>query len=75
MVVAEWPLLVEHTVPLRLVDRRGRAVEEGPGVAVMLHQVGQASAVGRQIPLPVVGLGDGEVKHVLGILGQLAHVA
>ena len=74
VVVTEWPVLVEDAMPFRLVDRRGRAVQEGSGAAVMLHEVGQAAAVGRQVPLPVVGLGDGEMEDVVGVLGQLAHV-
>src|ERR1700691_5869519 len=49
------PRPVDHAVPLRFVDRRGRAVQEGPGTTVMLHEVGQATAVGRQVSFPVVG--------------------
>ena len=75
VVVAQRAFLVEDAMPLRLVDRRGGAVQEGTGASVMLHEVGQPPAVGRQVLRPVVGLGDGEVEHVLGVLGQSSHVA
>jgi Domain of Unknown Function (DUF1543) len=75
VVVAERSVFVEDAVAFGLGDRRGRAVEEGAGVPVVLHEEGQAAAVGRQVPLPVVRLGHREVEDVLGILGQSAHVA
>ena len=45
------------------------------GVLVVLHQVGQAAAVGPQVLLPLVRLGHGEVDDVVGVGGQAGHVA
>ena len=72
VVVAERAVLVEDAVALGLVDGRRRAVQKGAGVPVVLHEIGQAAAVGRQVLLPVVRLGHGEVEHVVGVSGQLA---
>ncbi len=75
VIVPELVLLGEHVVAEGLVDTGGRAVEEGRGVLVVLHQPGQAPAVGLEVEVPVVGLGHGEVDHVVGIPRQAGHVA
>ena len=46
VVVAELVVLGEDVVAHRLVDAGGRAVEEGVGLPVVLHQAGQPAAVG-----------------------------
>ncbi len=75
VVVAELVVLFEDVMAHRLVDAGRRAVEEGPRPSVVLHQPGEAPAVGAEVALPVVRLGDGEVDHVVGVLGEPGHVA
>ena len=75
MVVTERTGLVEHAVAVGFVDGGRRAVEEGPGPLVVLHEMGQPAAVGGQVVLPVVRLGHREVEDVVGVGGQPAHVA
>lgn len=74
MVVTEWGIFSERTVPVWLVDGGARAMQEAAGAVVMLHQVGQAAAIGSQVGLPVVGLGHREVQDVVRVLGQRIHI-
>ena len=75
VVVAELVLLGKDMVAQGLVHAGGRAVDEPGRVLVVLHQPGQAAAVGLEVAVPVVGLGDGEIDHVVGIGGKPTHVA
>ena len=75
VVVPELVLLGEHMVAEWFVDAGGRAVDEGLGVLVVLHQPGQAAAVGLEVEVPVVGLGHGEVDDVVGVGREAADIA
>ena len=70
VVVAERVRLGEDMVAHRLVHRSRRAVQEGTGLSMVLHEPGQPTAVGLQVDIPVVGLGDREVQDVVGIGGK-----
>ena len=74
MIVPQRTVLREDAMTLRLVDRRGRTVQEGTGALMVFHQGRQSAAVGRQVTVPVVGLGNGEIQDVLGVGRQAGHI-
>ena len=75
VVVSERSILSEDPVPLGLVDGGGRTMQKGASALMVLHEIRQAAAVGRQVQLPVVGLRHREVEDVVRVLRQPPDVA
>ena len=67
VVVSQRAVLGEHVMAHGFVDSRRGAVQEGTGAAMMLHQPRQAATVGLEVDVPVIGLADREVEHVVGV--------
>ena len=67
MVVAQVVVLPERAMTVRLVDGRGRTMQERLCGTEVVHQEPQAFDVGREVVVERVGLGDGHVDDVVGV--------
>ena len=74
VVVSEGGVLGNRTLARGLVDRRGGDVQEGPCLAAARQEPGGALGVGAQVEGEVAALHDGEVEHVVGVVGHAAQL-